>query len=196
MLSAVQVLPGSESLRNGTLSDWEWLRRILRTLADCVASGQAPNNALRDKKAWSTAVDRYFTAVLECSPSAVQAAISRSDAALLSSIGQTLAHILSITQGCLSSRPAWLRLQERPHGLQQSVEVLVSVAQRPAVSATYFSSSSENAVLIGLSVAIGMNVDSRLDEGLLVDLHCVHLKVSSASMHAWAFVFFALVINE
>ena len=173
-LSAVQVLPGTESLRKGTLAEWDRVCRYLRTLCICVASGQAPDNALRDKKAWSAAVDGCITAVLECCPSAVQAAISRSDTALLSFIGQTLAHILRITN---SSRPAWLSLQERPHGLKQSVETLIPVAQRLSASAT--PSPPENMVLIGLSTAISLNEGSRLDEALLVDLHCVHLKVSS-----------------
>ena len=177
-LSAMQVLPASEILRTGAMADWAMICRNLEILTDCVAEGQAPDNALRDKKAWSAAVDGCITVALECCPSAIQAAISRSDTALLSSIGQTLAHILRVTHGCVSRRPAWLRLQERPHGLQRSVEALVSVAQRPAA----FSALSENIVFMGLSTAICLNDgSSRLGEGLLVDLHCAHLKVSSLS---------------
>ena len=177
-LSAMQMLPASESLRTGAMADWAMICRNLEILTDCVAEGQAPDNALRDKKAWSAAVDGCITVALECCPSAIQAAISRSDTALLSSIGQTLAHTLRVTHGCVSRRPAWLRLQERPHGLQRSVEALVSVAQRPAaISAP---SLSANIVMMGLSTAICLNDGSpRLGEGLLVDLHCVHLKVSS-----------------
>ena len=57
-------------------------------------------------------------------------------------------------------------------------------------------------MLIGLSTAISLNEGSRLDEGLLIDLHCVHLKVSSLlSMHSmhgcmhWALVMVAHEIN-
>ena len=86
MLSAMQALPGSEGLRNGALADWEAMSRCLNATNDCMVSGQAPDKALRNKDAWSRAVDGCITATLECCPSAVQAAISRSDAALLMSI--------------------------------------------------------------------------------------------------------------
>ena len=182
----MQALPGSEGLRNGTLADWEAINRYLHILNDCIATGQAPDKALRNKDAWSKAVDKCITAVLDCYPSAFQAAIYRSDPALLTSIGQSLAHCLGIAHSCLLGCPAWLRLQERPHGLQRIVEALVSVTQRLAASVHVY----ENAVLIGLTASIGLNADSsesqtgtRLGEGLLVDLHCAHMKVSRCAGH-------------
>ena len=99
-LSAMQAMPGSESLRSGTLADWEAMRRYMHTLNDCVASGQAPDKALRNKDAWSKAVDGCITDVLECCPSAIQAAISSSDSALFSSIGLTLAYYMGLAHGC------------------------------------------------------------------------------------------------
>ena len=95
----------------------------------------------------------------------------------------------------------WLRLQERPHGLRQSVEALVSVAQRiasaPAPEAQRLLVASdplfcyENLVLLGLTAAISLNnsvpASQRLGEGLLAALHCAHLKVSYRyllSMHS------------
>ena len=185
MLSAMQALPGSEGLRNGALADWEAMSRCLNATNDCMVSGQAPDKALRNKGAWSKAVDGCITATLECCPSAVQAAISRSDAALLSSIGKSLAYCLCIAHSCLLDRPAWLHLPHRPHGLQQTVDALVSVVQRYAAPLQV----SENTVLVGLSAAISLNAllppaGTRLGEGLLVDLHCAHLKVSySLPMH-------------
>lgn len=181
-LLGMQVLPGSESLRNGTLADWETIRQNLCILGDCIGLDQPPEKALRDKNAWSTAVDCCLSVALDCCLSAIQAAISRSDTALLSSIGQTLAHVLRVTHGCLSRRPAWLRLPERPHDMQRGVEALVSLAQRPSASAPSF---SEHVVLIGLSTAICMNEGLRLGEGLLVELHCVHLKVSPLPLQAF-----------
>ena len=192
MLMAMQALPGSEGLRNGTLADWEAINRYLHILNDCIATGQAPDKALRNKDAWSKAVDKCITAALEFYPSAVQAAISRSDTALLSSIGQSLAYCICITYSCQNSRPAWLRLQERPHGLQRSVEALVSVTQRLPPSLLV----NEISISVALTAAISQNMSvpasppgSGLSEGLLVDLHCMHLKVSYliclASMDAY-----------
>ena len=205
MLLAMQTLPGSEGLRNGASADWEVISTCMYTLNGCVASGKAPEKALRNKEVWSKAVDGCITAVLECCHGATQAAISRSDAVLLSSIGRTLSFCIGKAHGCLNSRPAWLRLQERPHGLQRSVEALVSVAQRivtPAPVAQYsllVASSPllpvfyENIVTLGLSSAISLNesapASQRLGEGLLVDLYCAQLKVSyrycSPCKHAW-----------
>ena len=187
IILAMQALSGSESLRNGTSADWEAMSRCLNITNNCIASGQAPDKALRNKDAWSMAVDGCITAVLECYPNAAQIAISRPDTALLSSIGKSLAYCICITHSCLHGRPAWLRLQQRPQGLQRSVEALVSVAQRLPASAQV----SENTVLVGLTAAISLNAlfpesqaGTRLGEGLLVDLHCAHLKVSYLlSMH-------------
>ena len=187
ILSALQALPRSEGLRNGTLADWETMGRCMHTLNDSVTSGKAPVKALRNKEAWSKAVDGCIAAALECHPSALQAAISRSDTALLSSIGETLAYALGVTHGCLNMRPAWLRLQEWPHGLQRSVEALIRLAASIPVLSEDIGSVGD--VFVGLTAAIGLNGSSRasaqLDEGLLVDLHCAHLKVSySQSMHS------------
>ena len=182
MLSAMQALARSEGLRNGTLADWEANNKYLYTLTDCIATGQAPDKALRNKDAWSKAVDKCITAVLDCYPSAFQAAIYRSDPALLTSIGQSLAHCLGIAHCCLNSRPAWLRLQEQPYGLQQSVEALVLVMQPVKRLAASAPMQSEHVLLRGLAAAISLNnsvpISQRLGEGLLVDLHCAHLKVS------------------
>ena len=182
MLWAMQGLPRSGDLRNGTLADWKAISGYLNIMNNCICSDQAPDNALRNKDAWSKAVDKCITAVLEGYSSAVQAAISRPDKALLSPIGNSLAYCLCVTHSCLLGCPAWLRLQERPHGLQRIVEALVSVTQRLAASVHVY----ENAVLIGLTASIGLNADSsesqtgtRLGEGLLVDLHCAHMKVIS-----------------
>ena len=128
MLSAMQLLPGSDGLRNGTLADWQRISGFMKTLNSCVLVGEAPDKALRNRDAWLKAVDGCITAALECYPSAIQAAISRSDAALLASIGETLSYCISITHGCLKARPAWLCLQQQQqHGLQRSVEALAVV---------------------------------------------------------------------
>ena len=184
MLSAMQALVRSEGLRNGTLADWVAINRCMSTLNDCVATGQAPNKALRNN-AWSKAVDGCISTVLQCYPSAIQIAISRSDAELLSYIGRTLSFCICTAHSCLNIRPVWLRLEERPHGLQLSVEALISVAQRivtPTASSPLF---YENIVILGLAAAINLNESvpaaQRLGEGLLVSLHCMHLKVSHHS---------------
>ena len=187
MLSALQALPRSEGLRNGLLADWKAMGRCLHTLNDSVAAGRSPFKALRNKEAWSKAIDGCIAAALECYPSAFQAASSRSDTALLSSIGETLAYALGITHVCLNMRPAWLSLQEWPHGLQRGVEALIRLAASiPALSGDIGSAED---VFVGLTAAIGLNgssgVAARLGESLLVDLHCAHLKVSySHSMHS------------
>ena len=206
MLSAMQALARSEGLRNGTLADWEANNKYLYTLTDYIATGQAPDKALRNKDAWSKAVDKCITAVLEGYPSAFQAAIYRSDPALLTSIGQSLAHCLGIAHCYLNSRPAWLCLQDRPHGLQQSVEALVLVIQSVKRLAASAPMQAEHVLLRGLAAAISLNnsvpISQRLGEGLLVDLHCAHLKVSYLlsmhsmhSVHAWMFGCRCTVVN-
>ena len=194
MLSHLQALPRSEGLRNGALADWETLGRHMQTLNEYVASDQAPDKALRNKDAWSKAIDGCIAAVLECHPGALQAAVSRSDVALISSIGQSLAYSLCITHSCLKARPAWLDLKEWPHGLQRSVKTLNCLASSIPALCGHFATVGD--VFIGLTAAISLNerfpatwASAQLDEGLLVDLHCAHMKVSYSlsmhSMHAW-----------
>ena len=190
MLFAMQTLPKSDGLRNGASADWETLGVCLHMLHDSVRAGKTPDKALRNKEAWSKAIDGCIAAALDCYPSALQAAISRSDVALVSSIGHSLAYGLCITHGCLNVRPAWLRLQEWPHGLQRSAEALIHLAASISVLSRDIHLVED--VFVGLTAAISLNgsfpvswASERLSEGLLVDLHCAQLKVScSTSMHS------------
>ena len=142
MLLAMQVLLGSEGLHNGTLADWEAINGCMHTLSDCVAFGQAPDKALRNKDAWSKAVDGCISAAWLCLQQQQQHGLQRSVEALLSVVQRLTASAYVYDNALLVGLTAAISLNKSVPGSQSGTLLGKRSLVRSACTALIFRSAS------------------------------------------------------
>ena len=192
MLKATRrLLKSANFLTQGSASHWETMHISLAYLQNAFA--RPLHQTARVDEVSQVAVSCIQTAVM-CCPGAVAAASRASppaDAvATLALIAHAMASILCIFHSCSIhdvdpppiNRVTGLRLDLWPHGLQLSMEALVSVAT--------FLPPTDPMLLSGLTAAIICQYEDNAIRGALetrqlVELHCAHLRISVQANRDW-----------